>query len=155
MTRARVALSKDFLESYSRLPRKMQKKVREFTEKFQKDPTQPGMNFERIEGASDPKVRSVRIDQAYRAIVIHPPRGDVYLCVWVDHHDAAYRWVRDRRFEINPKSGAFQVFEQLEAVNGADVAAATQTPVTNGDRYRCRNATRTPMIHPPRTHNPP
>ena len=68
-----VAFSKDFMVAYSRLPKKQQKKVREFTEKFQQDPTQSGINFERLEGAVDNKVRSVRIDQAYRAIIIHPP----------------------------------------------------------------------------------
>ena len=51
MISAQVAFSKDFMESYSRLPRKVQKKVREFTEKFQKDPTQPGINFERLKMA--------------------------------------------------------------------------------------------------------
>lgn len=106
----RVALSREFLTAYSRLPRGIQKKVREFTEKFQQDPTQPGLNFERIQAADD-KVRSVRIDQAYRAIVIHPPKGDVYLCVWVDHHDEAYRWARNKRFEVNPASGVLQLFE--------------------------------------------
>lgn len=114
MISAQVAFSKEFMEAYSALPRKIQKKVREFTVKFQKDPTQPGLNFEHLDGVQDPKVRSVRVDQAYRAIVIHPPKGDVYLCVWVDHHDAAYRWVRNRRFEVNPSSGAFQIFEMTE-----------------------------------------
>ena len=121
MISPQVAFSKDFMEAYSRLPRKIQKKVREFTEKFQKDPTQTGINFERIEGARDPKVRSVRVDQAYRAIVIHPPKGDVYLNVWVDIHDEAYRWVRDRCFEIHPKSGTFQIFELAEDAEAAEV----------------------------------
>ena len=70
--RPQIALSRDFMEAYSRLPRKTQKKVRDFTRKFQEDPTQSGINFEPINGAIDPKVRSVRVDQAYRAIVVHP-----------------------------------------------------------------------------------
>lgn len=124
MISTQVAFSKDFLESYSRLPQKIQKKVREFTAKFQRDPTQPGLNFERINKARDPKVRSVRIDQSYRAIVIHPPKEDVFLCVWVDNHDEAYRWVQDRSFEVNPKSGTFQVFEIVEGEAPKQPAAA-------------------------------
>ena len=54
--KAKVAFSKSFLESYSSLPKKLQKKAREFTEKFQQDPTQPGINFERLAGAVDDKV---------------------------------------------------------------------------------------------------
>ena len=114
MTSPQVAFSKDFMAAYSELPRKQQKKVREFTEKFRQDPTQSGINFERLEGVLDQKVRSVRIDQSYRAIVIHPPKGDVYLCVWVDHHDEAYRWVRNKRFEVNPSSGHFQLWDQVQ-----------------------------------------
>lgn len=111
---ARVALSKDFLACLARLPKQIEKKVRTFTEKFEADPTQPGINFERLQGAVDPKVRSVRIDKAYRAIVIHPPKGDVFLCVWVDHHDRAYAWVKNKRFEVNPKSGVLQLFDVQE-----------------------------------------
>ena len=123
--RAQVALSRDFLEAYSRLPRRTQKKVREFTVKFQQDPTQSGLNFERIAGAADDKVRSIRIDRAHRAIVVHPPRGDVFLCVWVDHHDDAYRWVKNKKFEVNPRSGAFQLFEvQPHVIEAAPPAAA-------------------------------
>ena len=131
MTQARVALSKEFMESYSRLPRTTQKKVREFTEKFQRDPTQSGIRFERIGHARDPKVRSVRIDQTYRAIVIQPPRGDVFLCVWVDHHDEAYRWAMDRLFEVNPRSGSFQIFTSEEAITApapGDAPSVADTP---------------------------
>ena len=124
MKTPRLAFSIDFLESYSRLPRKIQKKVRAFTQKFQKDPMQSGLNFERIANSKDPKVRSVRIDQAYRAIVVHPPKGDVFLCAWVDHHDDAYSWAQNRTFEVNPKSGVFQLFNEVEV---AQVARQVET----------------------------
>ncbi len=112
------------MEAYSRLQKAQQKKVREFTEKFQRDPTHPGIHFERVEGATDDKVRSVRIDQTYRAIVVHPPRGDVFLCVWVDHHDDAYRWVRNKRFEVNPRSGVFQLYGVVEPPPGETAVEA-------------------------------
>lgn len=121
-----IAFSKEFMAAYSRLPRKIQKKVRDFTEKFQRDPKQSGLNFERIEAARDDKVRSVRVDQTYRVIVIHPPREDVYLCVWVDSHDEAYRWVQDRCFQVNPRSGTFQVFEMTEAAAEQESAPALE-----------------------------
>ena len=123
----KVALSREFLTAYSRLPKGIQKKVREFTEKFQQDPTQPGLDFERI-NAADGKVRSVRIDQAYRAIVVQPPKGDVFLCVWVDHHDDAYAWVRNKRFEVNPASGVLQLFEVEQHTAAAVPAPSTPVP---------------------------
>jgi mRNA-degrading endonuclease RelE of RelBE toxin-antitoxin system len=134
--RAKMAVSKEFLESYTKLPPAQQKKVREFTEKFERDPTQSGINFERIEGARDDKVRSVRIDQAYRAIIIHPPRGDVYLCAWVDHHDKAYAWARNRVFGVNPQSGTFQLYSMAEVLE--DPAEAPAKPSPEAQSYQVR-----------------
>jgi superfamily I DNA/RNA helicase len=124
----KVALSKEFLSAYSDLPLGIQKKVREFTEKFQANPTQSGINFERLQGVRDDKVRSVRIDQAYRAIVIHPPKGDVFLCVWVARHDDAYAWVRNKRFDVNPTSGVLQLYEVESRSEPAPEAPAAVAP---------------------------
>lgn len=109
-----IALSSHFLKAFGRIPRNQQTKVRSFTEKFRRDPTSNGINYEKLEGIADDKVRSVRIDQSYRAIVVHPPAGDVYMLVWVDHHDEAYRWVERKRFDVNPTTGAMQVYEVQE-----------------------------------------
>ena len=128
MVQARLAVAKSFLESYSRLPKKIQKKVREFTERFQEDPTRDGLNFEKLAATNDPKVRSLRVDQAYRVIVVQPDRGDVILCVWVDHHDEAYRWVEKKTFEINPLSGVLQVFSVEEGQRAIETAEPPPTP---------------------------
>jgi mRNA-degrading endonuclease RelE of RelBE toxin-antitoxin system len=127
MVVARLALAKTFLESYSLLPKAQQKKVRELVERVQEDPTRTGLNFERLEGVKDPRARSLRVDQAYRVIVVQPERGDVLLCVWVDHHDEAYRWVARKTFEVNPVSGALQVFSVEE---GREALAEVPAPLT-------------------------
>lgn len=110
----KVAISADFLAAFARIPRRVQKKVREFTEKFLHDPTQASIHYESLHGMKDPKVRTVRVGLDYRAIVLHPPRGDVYVCVWVDHHDEAMAWARRKRFEVNPTVGSFQIYEVEE-----------------------------------------
>ena len=112
---AKVAVSADFLAAYAQVPRKVQKKVREFARKFLENPTQASINYERIRDIKDPKVRTVRIGIDYRAIVIHPPKGDVYTLVWVDHHDEAMAWARKKRFDVNPVLGSFQMYEVEEA----------------------------------------
>lgn len=118
-----VALSADFLKAFARIPRDQQKKVRQFLDKFRADPTPASINYEPIENMRDSKVRTARIDLAYRAVVIHPPKGDVYLMVWVDHHDEAMAWARNKMFEVNPVTGSFQVWEPLEGAGPApDVA---------------------------------
>lgn len=130
----KVALSSDFLTAYSRIPRAKQKKVRAFIEKFKADPTQSSINYESLAGMRDPKVRTVRIDKAYRAVVIHPPQGDVYLCVWVDNHDEAMAWAKRKRFEIHPNTGSFQVWEAAPGVEESSeeaqcVSAVAPEPV--------------------------
>lgn len=116
-----VAISDDFLSAFAGLPKTQQKKVWEFTQKFRVDPTSAGINYEPIHEAKDPKVRTVRIGQEYRAVVIHPPKGDTYVLVWVDHHDEAMAWTRNRTFDIHPKTGALQI------VNVEEAQAAVET----------------------------
>jgi len=118
---ATVAISADFLRAFSGVPKAQQKKVREFTEKFRTDPTMSSINYEPMHEAKDPKVRTVRIGQDFRAIVIHPPKGDVYLLAWVDHHDEAMAWAKNKRFDVNAATGALQVVdvEQVEHVEAA------------------------------------
>lgn len=110
-----VAIASEFLTAFARIPQAQQKRVREFTEKFRSNPTSSSINYEKIHGMRDPKVRTVRVSLSYRAIVLHPERGDVYVLVWVDHHDEAMAWAKEKTFDINPNTGALQVVSIVEA----------------------------------------
>ncbi len=122
----KVAISSDFLKSFSLLPQSQQKKVREFVEKFRANPASAAINYEKIHEASDPNLRSVRIDQAYRGIVLKPDAGNAYLLLWVDHHDEAYRWAQSRVFGINPETGSLQVVDVTVASPPAQKAATRE-----------------------------
>ena len=89
---ATVAISSDFLTAFAALPRHVQGKVTDFVNKFRNDPTSPGINYEKINDATDKKMCSVRIDDTYRGIVVRQQETGVYLLLWVDHHDEAYDW---------------------------------------------------------------
>src|SRR5262245_26716635 len=110
-----VAIASEFLDAFARIPRAQQRKVREFTEKFRTNPKSPGINYEKLQAVKDDKVRTVRIDQKYRAVILHPPEGEVYVLVWVDNHDEAMDWAKKRTFEVNPFTGSLQVFSVSEA----------------------------------------
>lgn len=110
-TVAKVAISADFLTAFAALPRQIQGKVTEFINKFRNNPQSPGINYEKINGGMDKKIWSVRIDDTYRGITVRQPETGVYLLLWVDHHDEAYNWARNKKCEINPKTGAIQVFD--------------------------------------------
>jgi len=108
---AKVAISADFLTAFAALPRQIQGKVTEFINKFRNNPQSPGINYEKLSDVMDKKIWSVRIDDTYRGIVVRQPETDVYLLLWVDHHDEAYAWARNKKCEINPKTGAIQVYD--------------------------------------------
>lgn len=132
MVTVTLAVAKTFMESLARLPKKEQKRAREFIEDYQRNPTNPGTHFETLPGMKDPKLRSAKLSDAYRVILVAPPKGDVMLCVWVDHHDEAYRWAERKTFEVNPRSGVFQVYSVEE---GAEAVAQADDTRTTGQAY--------------------
>src|SRR5712691_10403859 len=105
----KVALSQDFLLNLARLPATVQGKVLKWAIRFQTDPTASGFNYEKIRAARDPHLQSIRIDGDWRGIVFVPPRSDLYVLLYVDHHDEAYRWAEYRKLTINPVTGSMQV----------------------------------------------
>ena len=109
-----VAISSDFLESFAKLPRKVQSKTSSFIVKFKNDPLSSGINYEKINSA-DKNLCSVRIDDTYRGVVMRQKDEGVYLLLWVDHHDEAYDWARRRKVAVNPKTGVLQVYEAVDA----------------------------------------
>jgi len=124
----KVAISMEFLERFGQLPPEVRQKAKRFVEKFRENPVSKAINYEKIHSARDSKIRTVRIDGGYRAVVVHPPKGDVYTLVWIDKHDEAINWTRNRQFEVNPVEGSFQIIpiEREEAVPEKPAATAVQ-----------------------------
>lgn len=111
---AKVAISSEFLEAFSKIPKSKQKKVREFINRFQANPYSNSINYEKITQVADKRVRTARIDLSYRAVLLHPDQGDVFILAWVDHHDEAMDWAKRKTFDINPVTGALQVYDHVE-----------------------------------------
>lgn len=128
----KVAISSDFLSAYSKIPQAQQKKVREFVTRFQSNPTAGSINYESIHGVKDKRVRTVRIGLEYRGVVLHPEEGDVYLLVWVDHHDEAMEWARRKVFEINPVTGSLQVIDTV-SIEKTEETGSQATTIISGD----------------------
>jgi hypothetical protein len=126
-----VALSDSFLTALARLPKATQKKVREFTSKFRDNPTSAAINYESLHAMRDPKVRTVRIDLSYRAVIVHPPSGNLYMLVWVDNHDEAMAWAQNKVFDVNATTGAIQVVD-MEFVERAREEAVAAKPAPAG-----------------------
>lgn len=125
----KVALAQDFLLQLARLPVSVHSKVMKWAIQFQADPTSSGINYENINGAKDSNLKSVRLDKDWRGIVFKPSKGDVYVLLYVDHHDDAYRWAENRKLTINPVTGAMQMVTLEHVVEQEAEAAAPEQPV--------------------------
>lgn len=122
-----VSIGDSFLKSMFALPDHIMKKARETITKFQHDPTSPGLNYEKIQGAKDQRLRSIRVDQDYRGIVLKSEKGDAYILLWVDKHDDAYAWARKRSSSVHPLSGAIQIIE-VQETNSNPLESPVETP---------------------------
>lgn len=105
----KVALSNEFLLQLAKLSASVHTKVMKWAIQFQADPQSSGINYENIQRARDQNLKSVRIDKDWRGIVFKPDRGDVYVVLYVDRHEEAYRWAENHQLTINSVTGAMQM----------------------------------------------
>src|SRR5688572_30316480 len=130
----KVALSQDFLLQLSKLPMSVQSKVMKWAIQFQSDPTSPGINYENINGARDSNLKSVRLDRDWRGIVFKPSSGDVYVLLYVDHHDDAYRWAEKRKLSVNPVTGAMQMVVVERQAEQSDLSLRAEPKVVGPEK---------------------
>ena len=118
----KVVIGDTFLESFARLPSQAQKHTSDFLVKFRSNPTSAAIHYEKIASKLDKKVWSVRVDDTYRGIVIREEETGVFMLIWVDHHDEAYKWAARKRCNINPFTGAIQLYTVQEIVETVKAA---------------------------------
>ena len=114
-----------FTASLARLTGEEQKAVKTTAFDLQLDPSRPGFQLHKVDGARDSNFRSVRVSRDIR-IIVHQTQDSFLLC-YVDHHDDAYRWAERRKLETHPKTGAAQLVEVRETVE--EVAVPVYVPV--------------------------
>jgi mRNA-degrading endonuclease RelE of RelBE toxin-antitoxin system len=107
-----LMMHSEVLKRFHKLPAKVQRKVPELIEKFQINPYDPAVGLHGLkETMLDSKVRGADLPDGYRAIIIAPEKGDTFLLVYIDSHDRAYDWAKNKRFEVHTSTGAFQLFD--------------------------------------------
>ena len=125
---AQLFLAKDFLPGYARLDKPVQSAVEAAITKFAEH-TYAGLHLEKLHNSKDSRIRTIRIDQSWRGVVLAPDAGDVYCLLTVLPHDEAIRFAASRRFSVNQALGVLEVRneEALEQLQPAfDAVAATQ-----------------------------
>lgn len=130
---ARVALGQTFMQDLARLDRPMQRKVHDLLGKFARDNTTKGLHLEPYNASADPRARTARVDDNFRAILAAPDGEGVYILVKVLPHDQADRWMAKNRFSVNALTGAFEVVPVAEVLDATPAGDASPRTDASGD----------------------
>ena len=121
----RLFLSDSFFDKFTELPRNIQQKVRDFQKKFRQNSQSISIHLEPIH-VKDASLRSARVCDGYRAI-LGALGNDNFMLLYVDNHDEAYRWARNKKFVWNEHTQSCQI---IPVQDGDEAAAVAPSPVT-------------------------
>ncbi|MGA5102258.1 AAA family ATPase [Streptomyces cellulosae] len=111
----RLAFAQSFWDGYETLEKPVRAGVRKAMAKFQalsaaELNADKGLHLESVENARDKRMRTIRITDFWRGVVLAPDDGsDVFLLVNVLPHDDAYTWAAKRLYSANSATRALEV----------------------------------------------
>jgi superfamily I DNA/RNA helicase len=120
----RVSYDIGCMKSLRKLPDKVVLRFMDMMTRYMSDPSANGLNLETVEGAKDSSIKSLRVDQGYRAIAFEVGRDIMF--VHVNEHDKAYRWAGNRRVKLDPDTNRIRIVEELEAAVVETVPQASE-----------------------------
>ncbi|WP_432969423.1 UvrD-helicase domain-containing protein [Dactylosporangium sp. CA-233914] len=114
---AELAIDAEFLRRYAELERPVQHAVMAAIRKFAEH-THAGAHLEKLTGARDPNVRTIRITRFWRGVVV-ALGGARYMLKDVLPHDDANAYALSRTFTVNQALGVLEVRDQAGIENFA------------------------------------
>ena len=118
----RVSYDIGCMKSLRKLPDNVIGRFMDMMTRYMIDPSGKGLNLETVQGAKDSAIKSLRVDQGYRAIAFEVGRDLMF--VHVNEHDKAYRWAQGRRVKLDPETNRIRVIEEVD-VETENVEAST------------------------------
>ncbi|MBN1173735.1 MAG: UvrD-helicase domain-containing protein [Micromonosporaceae bacterium] len=131
-----LAFAKSFWDTYDVLDKQVKGGVRKAMAKFQQLSiaelhADKGLHLESVNNARDPRMRTIRINDFWRGVVLAPDDGSgTFLLVSVVPHDEAYTWAARRLYTVNTATRALEVRNAvaIEQLTPALEQAAAQAP---------------------------
>ncbi len=107
-----VVCSDTYIDAFSRLDKKTQKKSLETIRLMRRSLRSDSLKIEKLNTRLD--FKSARVTQDFR--VIFTQSGNTVLLVYIDHHDAAYLWAGNKLkgFDASNIKPAYEYFEQSQ-----------------------------------------
>ena len=114
---AKLAMTREFLAGFHKLDKPVQKAVSAAFEKFAAH-THAGLHLEKIENSRDPRIRTIRITDFWRGVVLAPESGEEYCLLTVLPHDDAIDYAKSRAVTVNGVLGVLEIrnAEALESL---------------------------------------
>ncbi|MCE5972600.1 AAA family ATPase [Sinirhodobacter sp. WL0062] len=122
----RVSYDIGCMKSLRKLPDKVALRFLDMMTRYMSDPSANGLNLETVEGAKDSSLKSLRVDQGYRAIAFEVGRDIMF--VHVNEHDKAYRWAVNRRVKLDPDTNRIRVVEEIDLTVAPTEASTAAEP---------------------------
>jgi superfamily I DNA/RNA helicase len=131
-----LAFANSFWESYDVLEKPVKAGVRKAMAKFQQLTiaelhADKGLHLESVNNARDPRMRTIRVNDFWRGVVLAPDDGgDTFLLLSVVPHDSAYTWAAKRLYTVNTATRALEVRNvvAIEQLTPALEKVAAQAP---------------------------
>ena len=131
-----LAFANSFWQSYDVLEKPVKAGVRKAMEKFQQLSiadlyADKGLHLESVNNARDPRMRTIRVTDFWRGVVLAPDDGsDTFLLLNVVSHDDAYGWAAKRLYTVNTATRALEVRNvvAIEQLTPALEKAAAEAP---------------------------
>ncbi|MEU8524537.1 DEAD/DEAH box helicase [Streptomyces sp. NPDC048629] len=120
---ATLGIHKDFLMEFAKLEKPVQKRVHEVFDKF-REHQHAGLHLEKLTGAKDARIRTIRINQFMRGVVLAPEAGDSFLLLRVMPHDDAIAWAVKHRATVNSATQGIELRDDV-ALERATAGVAT------------------------------
>ncbi len=127
-----MGITKQFFDSYNRLSSSVQKRTFDVLETFGTDARRAGSKLEKLKKSASGNTYSIRVDQANRIILGKTGSEDLFVALYVAHHDDAYDWAESHKFETNLTTGTIQIFRTVESAT--PIVVHTTSPVTTTEK---------------------
>ncbi|MEU2625891.1 UvrD-helicase domain-containing protein [Kitasatospora sp. NPDC007106] len=101
-------MHRDFLLEFAALEKPVQRRVFEAFEKFT-SATHAGLHLEKLTNQRDPRLRTIRITDFWRGVVLKADTGNSYLLLKVLPHDKANDWARKHRASLNAATQGVEI----------------------------------------------
>jgi hypothetical protein len=117
----------DFRRDYRKASKQGQDKIDAFIRKFDEEASRPGTDLKTPKRAADSRVKTARVDQGLRAVLLDTGNAE-YALVRVMEHDAAYRIAETLRPDVSSFNGLPRILH-LGQASAPQKPLATRPPI--------------------------